>query len=210
MEKKIFKEVLQKQYGLCVRHMERASTGAGFFANMTPRRALESYRRSFAAAIRLGDTESARELEWRMDLMERFPAWQFDLNKLTFRNTHGDYFISQFLCEDGHLTAVIDWTTACVHPVIWELVRSFAYSAPCCAEGEIDGELFEQYLAAYCRWGELNPYDRENLYRLYFYQLGVCDYYGQYYASSAANREIYLRQARHGTRLLQSLAERVL
>lgn len=190
MEKKIFKEVLQKQYGLCVRHMERASTGAGsdtwflhcaegeyvmkfpavseinhpeaepelcaflrrhdipacdflknragsylsqntdgriftvqrhfpgttpewnstsetllmesaellgkihsvlqaysqlpegigegFFANMTPRRALESYRRSLAAAIRLGDTESAGELEWRMDLMERFPAWQFD------------------------------------------------------------------------------------------------------------------------------------
>ena len=100
---------------------------------MTPQRALESYRRSVAAALRLGDTESAADLNWRIGLIARFPTWQFDLNRLTCRNTHGDYFISQFLCTDGHLTAVIDWTPACVHPVIWEVMRSFAYAAPCCA-----------------------------------------------------------------------------
>ena len=71
--------------------------GAGFFARMTPQRALESYRRSVAAALRLGDTESAADLTWRIGLMARFPAQQFDLNRLTCRNTHGDYFISQFL-----------------------------------------------------------------------------------------------------------------
>ena len=183
--------------------------GAGFFASMTPRRALDSYRRSLSAAIRLDDGESAKELTWRIGLMERLPAWEFDLNRLTCRNTHGDYFISQFLCENGHLTAVIDWTTACVHPVIWEIMRSFAYGAPCCAEGRIDRRLLGRYLDAYCRYGTLNSHDLENLERLYIYQLAVCDYYGQYYASAAANRAIFLRQARHATRLLRHMSEQI-
>lgn len=178
--------------------------GADFFARMTPQRALESYRRSLAAALRLGDAESAEDLNWRIGLMERFTAWQFELSRLTCRNTHGDYFISQFLCENEHLTAVIDWTAACVHPVVWELMRSFVYAAPCCADGRIDRSLLDRYVHAYCRYGTLNGYDLENLERLYFYQIAVCDYYGQYYASTAANRHIYLRQARHATRLLQA------
>ena len=178
--------------------------GADFFARMTPQRALESYRRSFAAALRLGDAESAEDLKWRISLMERFPAWRFDLNRLTCRNTHGDYFISQFLCEDGHLTAVVDWTAACVHPVVWELMRSFVYAAPCCASGSIDRQLLSRCVHAYCRYGTLNGYDLEHLERLYFYQIAVCDYYGQYYASAAANRHIYLRQAQHATRLLRT------
>ena len=136
--------------------------------------------------------------------MERFPAWKFDLNRLTLRNTHGDYFISQFLCENGHLTAVIDWTTACVHPVIWELTRSFVYGAPCCAEGKIDEALFSRYIDAYTRYGTLNEYDRENMQRLYLYQIAVCDYYGQYYASNTENRSIYLQQARLATKLLKN------
>ena len=61
------------------------------------------------------------------------------------------------------------------------------------AHGEIDSQLLERYIAAYCRYGTLNDYDRENLYRLYLYQITVCDYYGQYYASDAANREIFLK-----------------
>ena len=180
--------------------------GACFFANMTPQHALQSYRHSLATAIRLGDTQSAAELEWRIGFMERFPAWQFELKKLTLRNTHGDYFISQFLCENGHLLAVIDWTTACVHPVIWEIMRSFVYGAACCADGKIDEQLLIRYIDAYCRYGTLNDYDLENLYRLYFYQIAVCDYYKQYYASHMENRNIYLKQAQFATKLLKNTA----
>lgn len=179
--------------------------GAGFFSNMTPQRALTSYRHSLAAAVRRGDLKIADELEWRIGLMERFPTWAFDLNRLTLCNTHGDYFISQFLCDSGHLTAVIDWTTACVHPAIWEITRSFVYGAPCCAEGKIDTQLLDRCITAYCRYGTLNDYDRKNLYKLYFYQIAVCDYYGQYYASNADNREIYLQQAQLATKLLKNM-----
>ena len=181
--------------------------GAGFFAHMTPQRALASYRRSLETAVRLGDTESAAALQWRIGLMARFPDWQFDLRRLTLRNTHGDYCVSQFLCTDDRLTAVIDWTAACVHPVAWEILRSFVYGAPCCADGgRIDRALLGRYLDAYCRYGTLNDYDLACMERLYLYQIAVCDYYGQYYASRAQNRAIFLRQARFATRLLQNAA----
>lgn len=111
------------------------------------------------------------ELAWRIGLMERFPAWRFDLNRLTCRNTHGDYFISQFLCEDG----------------------------------SIDRSLLARCVHAYCRYGTLNDCDLENLERLHLYQIAVCDYYGQYYASAAANRHIYLQQAQHATHLLRQV-----
>lgn len=111
------------------------------------------------------------ELAWCIGLMERFPAWRFDLNRLTCRNTHGDYFISQLLCADG----------------------------------SIDRSLLARCVHAYCRYGTLNDYDLENLERLYLYQIAVCDYYGQYYASAAANRHIYLQQAQHATHLLRQV-----
>lgn len=181
-----------------------AGIGADFFAHMTPQRALASYRRSLETAMRLGDRQSAAELRWRIGLMARFPGWQFDVRCLTLRNTHGDYCVSQFLCEGGRLRAVIDWTAACVHPVVWELMRSFVYGAPCCADGHIDRPLLDRYVNAYCREGTLNDHDLEVLERLYLYQIAVCDYYGQYYASDAKNRAIFLRQARFATRLLQA------
>lgn len=111
------------------------------------------------------------ELAWRIGLMERFPAWRFNLNRLTCRNTHGDYFISQLLCADG----------------------------------SIDRSLLARCVHAYCRYGTLNDYDLENLERLYLYQIAVCDYYGQYYASAAANRHIYLQPAQHATHLLRQV-----
>lgn len=178
------------------------SIGAGFFRYMTPARAWESYQRSLAIALRQGDAQSASELRWRMEWVERMPAPDFNLSRLTLCNTHGDYFISQFLCEDGHLTAVIDWTTACIHPVVWEIMRSFVYAAPECGNGTIDQSRLAQYVHAYRRYGTLNDYDLQCLEQLYFYQIAVCDYYGQAYASHAANQNIYLQQARHATKIL--------
>lgn len=175
--------------------------GPGFFQTMTPERALEFYRHSLVLAA--DDEQTADEIRWRMALMQRMPAMTFDLNRLTRCNTHGDYFISQLLCEDGRLTAVIDWTTACIHPAIWELTRCYAYAAPECTGGQWNMDVFRRYVQAYARHAPLNAYDQEQLLRLYGYQIAVCDYYGQYYASTASNREIYLQQARLATRLLQ-------
>lgn len=53
----------------------------------------------------------------------------------------------------------------------------------------------------------LTIYDYKNIYRLYFYQIAVCDYYGQYFSSKADNKIIYLKQAKHTTRVLEKTAK---
>lgn len=179
--------------------------GKDFFRYMTPENALRSYHRSLETAQNRGDTAIVSDLLYRIGLMERFPTAHFDLEKLTCRATHGDYFISQLLCGEGSIRAVIDWTTACVHPVVWEIVRSFVYGAPSCREGQIDEREFLSYVASYRREAELSEYDLQCMIPLFYYQIAVCDYYGQYYASTADNRHIYLHQAVFSTKLLKWL-----
>lgn len=178
---------------------------ADFFQCMTPKRALKSYENSLSVAENRRDTDIAADLKYRMELMKCFPDYVFDLNKLTCRATHGDYFISQILCGGGKINAVIDWTTACVHPVVWEIVRSYVYAAPSCKNGEINMDEFAGYVSEYQKFAALNEYDLQCMIPLFYYQIAVCDYYGQYYASTAGNRHIYLHQAVFSTKLLRWL-----
>lgn len=179
--------------------------GRNFFEYMTPANALRSYRCSIEKAKRNGLDSIVADLEYRIGLMERFPEMHFDISKLTCAATHGDFFISQLICSGNRIAAVIDWTTACVHPVVWEIVRSYVYASPKCKEGELDAAEFASYISAYISYSELNEYDLQNMIDLFFYQIAVCDYYAQYFSSDAANRDIYLHQAVFSTKLLRWL-----
>ena len=183
--------------------------GADFFKYMTPERALKSYERSLQIALGRDELEIAGDLRYLIDLMRRFPAYEFDLERLTCCATHGDYFISQILCGDKKINAVIDWTTACVHPVVWEIMRSYVYTALSCKEGQIDIGEFLRYVAAYREFAPLTEYDLLCMARLFYYQIAVCDYYGQYYASTADNRHIYMHQAVFSTKLLRWFEDHV-
>lgn len=104
---------------------------------------------------------------------------------------------------DYSIKGIIDWTTACRHPLIWEVVRSYIFMAPECKDGTIDIESFERYLQAYLQKGKLNPYDIENAGNLFFFFLAVCDFFGQYYQSITRNRSIYLKQAQLSAKMLR-------
>ena len=177
--------------------------GENFFKFMTPENALRSYENTLETARQNGDTEIEQDLLYRIELMKRFPKYSLDLDKLTFGATHGDYFISQLICGDDKINAVIDWTTACVHPLVWEIMRSYVYAAPECADGKIDIEKLAEYFVNYRKFATLNDYDLRTAAKLFYYQIAVCDYYNQYYTSTADNREIYLRQAVFSTRLMR-------
>lgn len=181
--------------------------GEQFFRFMTPQNALHSYEKSLLIAREQQDEEVISDLQYRIGLMQHFPAYNFDLQQLTCQGTHGDYFISQLLCGENKINAVIDWTTACVHPIVWEIVRSYTYAAPSCKDGRIDMEEFVEYVREYCRYAALTRYDLANMVYLFYYQMAVCDYYGQYYSAKADNRYIYLQQAQFFTKLLKWLEE---
>ena len=179
--------------------------GEDFFRHMTPQAALQSYERSCSHAKKTGDAACADDLRYRMNLMRRFSVPEIRPEQLTRKNTHGDYFISQLICGGKKINAVIDWTSACTHPVVWEIMRSYVYAAPECAGGKIDAGRFLAYVKQYAAISALTRYDLEMMAYVFYYQIAVCDYYNQYYQSKADNRHIYLQQAVLSTRLLRWL-----
>lgn len=177
--------------------------GAGFFSYMTPARAIASYRQSLDLARQHGEEDVAAALQLRIKAAEKITNWRIDPTKFTCRSTHGDYTVNQILCKDDAIRAVIDWTSACVHPVVWELTRSYFYAAPECAEGGFSERRLADYAAAYQSVMPLNEYDRSHLMDVYFYQLAVCDYYAQYFQAAEQDRTEFRQQADFATRVLE-------
>jgi len=177
--------------------------GESFFKFMTPENAEKSYRKTLEHAKSQNDLQVVSDLEYRLTQLKNLSNVNLELDCFTRTNTHGDYFISQIICGKETINAVIDWTSACVHPVCWEVIRSFTCADPGCKNGEIDIGRFISYVREYLKYGRLNSYDLKRMPYLFYYQIGVCDYYHQYYQSSAANRSIFLHQAVFATKLMR-------
>lgn len=176
--------------------------GAGFFTHMTPESALRSYRTSLTTAKERGEEDICEALNTRIRLAEKHIGWRVDPAPLSRVNTHGDYTINQILCEAGRITGVIDWTSACVHPIVWELTRSYFYAAPECAGGGWDEARFAAYVSAYDALRPLPAADRAALMDVYIYQLLVCDYYAQYLHAAPHEASEFRQQADFATRVL--------
>lgn len=100
--------------------------------------------------------ESARmlaKIHSNMRILEHFPPYKFEADRFTCTNTYGDFMITQLICGENDIRSVIDWMTACVHPVAWEIIRSYVYSSPLCVNGEIDIPDFLGYVQAYLEEG---------------------------------------------------------
>ncbi|MBE5963102.1 MAG: aminoglycoside phosphotransferase [Lachnospiraceae bacterium] len=177
--------------------------GQNFFHFMTPERAQKSYMATLEKARQKKDAKIEEDLIYRLQFLKHFPEQHFDLNQLSMRSTHGDYFISQLICGENSIHAVIDWTMACMHPAVWEIIRSFVYGDSDCRNGEIVIPKFIAYVKEYLKYATLTHYDLITMPRLFCYQIAVCDYYNQYYESVADNREIYLGQAVFSTKLMR-------
>lgn len=179
--------------------------GENFFRYMTPENAKNSYRHSYELAEQRGEIEILDDLEFRLKMIHKVSDWEFNLQNLTFSNTHGDYTVNQIICDDDKISAVVDWTCACRHPVIWEITRSFFYAEPSCGDGAYDEAKFKDYVENYCSVASLTRYDKDNLIKLYLYQLAVCDYYSQYLNAEIHKKNEYLQQARFATKVLRNI-----
>lgn len=176
--------------------------GADFLTYRKPEYMKDAYSVTLQQAVNNRDLAIADAIRSNMRILETMPIYEFDINKFSCGNTHGDYMISQLIWKDEKINGIIDWTCACRHPYIWEIVRSYVYMAPEVKQGEIDIEGLIKYIINYLEAGSLNAYDIENAGKLFYYFLAVCDFYGQYYDSLSKNRSIYLEQANMSSRLL--------
>lgn len=177
--------------------------GENFFRKMTPDKALRSYFESVEIARNRGDHQAEDDLNFRIYLLRRYELIPPDLSKFTCGNTHGDYVINQMICGQNQINAIIDWTSACVHPLVWEIMRSFVYSEPSCAQGQINVEKLVRYLHEYLQFHPLPLADINFMPYIFYYQIAVCDYYHQYYYSTAENRTLFADQAHFSTQLMR-------
>lgn len=176
--------------------------GADFFAYRKPEYMKDAYAGILQQAIEKNDTDIAMNIRSNMKITEAMPSYNFDIEKFSCGNTHGDYMISQLIWQNEEISGIIDWTCVCRHPYIWEIVRSYVFMAPEIKQGEINIKSLIDYISAYMECGSLNSYDIENAGNLFYYFLAVCNFYEQYYDSISRNRCIYLQQADMASKLL--------
>jgi hypothetical protein len=183
--------------------------GKDFFKYITPENAKASYEKSLKIALKNNEKQNIIDLEYRIKLLDKIKHINLEMDKFTFKNTHGDYFISQILCDEKSIKAVIDFTANCSHPACWELIRSYSFADPNCVNGEIDFNNLKEYIHNYMKYSKLNEYDIKMMAYLYFYQLAVCDYFSQYYDSSNSNKKILCDYAHWSTMLCRWFEENI-
>ena len=176
--------------------------GEEFFRYRKPESMQESYQKTLQRAQEEGNTLIAEKVRTNMRIVENMKGFEFQADRFSCGSTHGDYNTMQLIWKDKKIAGVIDWTCACRHPYVWEIVRSYVFMAPEVRQGEINIDALLRYLSAYMEYHPLRTYDIENAGRLFYYFLGVCNFYGQYYESLSGNRSIYLEQAGMASGLL--------
>jgi hypothetical protein len=124
-----------------------------------------------------------RDLRYKKELMkpEKHPA--IDPSKLTFANSHGDYHIMQLICSGEAVAAVIDFSSACQLPLMWEVIRSYSLADPACTN-DLNVDRLTGYVRQYLKaGGQLSEYDLRMMPYLYHLQLARSQYGYQEYLS---------------------------
>lgn len=116
---------------------------------------------------------------------------------ITYAATHGDYQGCQLICENGHIKAVIDFSSARILPKVWEVMRSYVQTSEYCRnKAKIDIEEFCGYVREYMKYSELKKRDLEAMPYVYLFQLARSKYgYPQYLTTDSEDRERLLQFA---------------
>jgi Ser/Thr protein kinase RdoA (MazF antagonist) len=161
--------------------------GQAYFDWLTPDRAEEMHLKTLDNALRLNHHDIAEALREKIDLIRQLDPARIDINRLTCKNTHGDYKIQQLICGKNRINAVIDFTCAATHPLCFEIIRSYSLAAPECADGSISLDYFKAYISSYLEHGSLDSADLCEMPYLFYHQQLVADYFGQYYATLSSD-----------------------
>lgn len=178
-----------------------AGMGEGYFKGMSPEKSISSYLETLKIAEAKNDENIIKDIEYRISLLKSINKVDIEMNKLTCKNTHGDYSINQTICGQNSINGIIDFTSACIHPICWEVIRSYSIADSECADGNINVENLKRYIEKFLEYGKLNNYDLKLMPYLYFYQLLFPDYYRQYYLSDNPNRQLLIDNANFSTKL---------
>jgi len=132
-----------------------------------------------AEALPPGQTRDrvVHDLRYKSNLLPGLARMPFVPGDLTYRNSHGDYHVSQLICGEDAIRAVIDFSGACNLPATWEVIRSFTLAAPSCREARIEVAELVDYVKSYVAGGgRLDTVDLAAMPYLYLFHLARSDY----------------------------------
>ncbi|MCL2774236.1 MAG: phosphotransferase [Oscillospiraceae bacterium] len=149
--------------------------GGDFFGKSNVSGIKHHYAERLEEAINQENTLLIPLLEERIKHLERISSFDIDADRLTYSNSHGDFYIGQIIVNDENIT-VIDWTSACKLPVCLEVIMSYVFADPKCRNGEIDNDGLKEYINHYSQYFSLNDYDIQIMPYLYYYHQMICNY----------------------------------
>jgi hypothetical protein len=175
--------------------------GEGYFKCLSPEKSILSYLETLKIAETKNDKKIKEDIEYRISLLKAIDKIDIQVDRLTCKNTHGDYSTNQIICGQSSINAIIDFTSACVNPICWEVIRSYSIADSKCVDGNINIENLKGYVEKFLTYGQINSYDLKVMAYLYFYQLLFPNYYKQYYLSNNSNKQLLLNNANFSTKL---------
>ena len=113
------------------------------------------------------------DLEFKIKVAEELLK-TFDfriIDKMTIKNTHGDYSVQQLIYNDEKGTTVIDFETAKIMPIVWEIMRSYSYVDKEAIDGKFNIDTLVDYFKEFTKYVKLNNYDLKYAPHLYLIQL---------------------------------------
>ena len=149
------------------------------------------------------------DLLFRSDLLKIVEPYGKYFKKLTYKSTHGDFSALQYLCQNGRIKAVIDFTSAKKLPAVWEITRSYLQSATDTKDPfDFNEEKFCEYVRHYMQFSELSEWDLKYMPYAYLYQLARSRYGYKEYMTGAENADELLSFAFWRTDVCRMLVER--
>ena len=153
----------------------RVNFGADFFRIENALERQQYYANQLREVTDTSNASLISALEERIKHLNRISAFDIDTEKLTYANSHGDFYIGQIIAKDKKIT-VIDWTSACKLPAALEVVMSYVFAAPECKSGKINIDGLKRYINHYSQYFHLNDYDIKTMLRLFYFQQIMCHY----------------------------------
>lgn len=131
-----------------------------------------------------------------------------DIDKITYKNSHGDYSVQQFIYKNGKISAIIDFISAACLPICWEVIRSYSYIDVECKEGSMNIETLVEYVKEFMKYVPLNEYDLKYMPYIYLVQILDSTYgYKQYLKKDNDKILEFAKQRTNFARWLYKYAE---
>ena len=126
------------------------------------------------------------------------------INKLTIKNTHGDYCNLQLIYNNKEDITVIDFETAKKMPIIWDIMRSYCYMDKEAKDGIVNIENLKEYVKEVNKYIKLNKYDLKYAADIFLIQL-IGSVFGYREYNKDYNQKNLLRFALFRTKICKDL-----